>query len=591
MKQIRWLPCLSAVVLGCTSLPASAIPPFPPGQWQPGGKTDAARQASLERIAAHQGTTLPGPVHASGIVRLPVILIDFDDEPADRTLSTPAYYDSLLFGKSAANRPSLRDFFLENSFGALEVRGTVTPWVRSRFLYHGYYANADAVDGTGDDNGFDTSASAASGTDYPRNVWGLVKEAVELADPYLDFPEFDNDQDGTVDAVIVVHAGCGAEFQSCRPTADHIWSHQSALGDYFEPRVPRLWPVEVDGVRVDVYTMNPEDGELGVFCHELGHTLGLPDLYNTTSLVSRVGRFCLMDYGGWSGWPVGRVPSHMSAWCKSFLGWLVPEALDSSTDPGLEPRSVLAPPIEEAPWACRILDNPDGVDWRPGHTGQGEYFLVENRQLLGFDSDLFTSAGATGEGLLILHVDESQPDNDGAARLLVSVVQADGGGLGDLGTGQASDLWRPGMEFSPWSEPSSDLYDGAFTGVSVTHIEDAGDDRISASLSRGEILPGPEMYVFPNPWVLEDGSDERMTITFADPEADDAEVRRLKVRIYDLAGNLVRTLDDPSESPTTGSRAYWDGRNEGGETVAGGLYFLRADDGVQERTGKVAVVR
>ncbi len=582
-----------ALVACALGIPARApgIPPYPPGDFAEQFKTSAELTAALDVIAAHQSTTRTSPLHFTGVFNVPVLLIDFDDHEADTLRYPPSHYESLVFDPTAGVR-SLHTYYLENSYGTFVVRGTVTPWMRSQYSYNSYYVNADRVTGNADDHGFDVAASAAVGTEHPRNVWGLVKEAVEMADAYLDFSQFDNDADGTIDALIVVHAGCGAEFQSCRPSADQIWSHQSALGDYLEVRAPQLWPVVVDGRIADIYTLNPEDGEMGVFCHEFGHTLGLPDFYNTSSLESRLGRFCLMDYGGWSGWPVGTSPSHLSSWCKSYLGWLDPLAIDSTTDPLLEPWPVVIPPVEVEAVAYRILDNPGGVDWSSSGSGSGEYFLVENRQLLGYDEEMFTTAGEQGEGLLIFHVDESQPHNNGTHRLLVSVVQADGAPPDQIGTGGVDDLWKVGREFTPWTTPSSQLYGGTFTGISITQIYNAGTDRMGATLSRGEILPGEEMYVFPNPWVMEEGP-ERLTITFAHSLDGDpgTRIRRLKAWIYDLSGGLVRVLDDPLEAPTTGHRAYWDGRNEEGDLVAAGVYFLLVDNGWTQSTGNIAVVR
>lgn len=580
-----------ALMVPASSVHAHRMPPYPPG-WV---ELDLEKRTQIDRflqsIGAHQSSSGGRPCPASGVVKIPVILIDFEDNPARAHAYPPSYFEALLFG-TAEGAKSLTNYYLENAYGTLEVQGSVTPWIRSSYPYNGHYVNRDGVVPSDDDNGFDTSSGAATGTDHPRNVWGLVKEAVELADPYLDFRDFDSDGDGYIDAVIVVHAGCGAELQSCLPTADHIWSHQSRLGDYFQQAAEHLWPVVVDGVTADVYTLNPEDGALGVFCHEFGHTLGLPDLYSTDTLKSRVGRFCLMDYGGWSGVPFGSCPSHLSAWCKSLLGWLVPTGIDSETDPMLEPWPVTLSAVEETSVAYRVLDNPAGVDWSQPGPGSGEYFLVENRQLRGFDAQLFQGVGASGDGLLLLHVDESQPNNNQLERLLVSVLQADGGGLGQIDWGTPADLWVPGRELTPWSTPSSQLYDGTFTGVSVTQIQQLGAGRIGAVLSRGETHPGEDMYVFPNPWVIEE-NEGPVVISLAAASAAEVgqRARRLRVWIYDLSGSLVRVLDDDIEAPSNADRAYWDGRNENGERVAAGVFFLYVDNGLRQTTGKIAVVR
>ena len=90
----------------------------------------------------------------------------------------------------------------------------------------------------------------------------MVEDAVGLADPLVDFSQYDNDADGYVDALFVIHAGPGAEYTG---NANDIWSH--AWVTHSE--------VLVDGVRVWRYSMEPEywvhprDMTIGVYCHEV----------------------------------------------------------------------------------------------------------------------------------------------------------------------------------------------------------------------------------------------------------------------------------------------------------------------------------
>src|SRR5687767_7895356 len=70
----------------------------------------------------------------------------------------------------------------------------------------------------------------------------------------------------------------------------------------------------------------PEDGGVGVFAHEFGHDLGLPDLYNTGGGPDNgVAFWSLMSAGSWasdSANAIGDKPVHMGAWEKLALGWL-----------------------------------------------------------------------------------------------------------------------------------------------------------------------------------------------------------------------------------------------------------------------------
>ncbi len=92
-----------------------------------------------------------------------------------------------------------------------------------------------------------------------------------------------NEPDGIIDHLMVVHAGVGQEAGGGKLKDDAIWSHRSKLGSK---------PYAIDGTKSSVsnwggkmaahdYTIEPEDGAVGVFAHEYGHDLGLPDEYDT----------------------------------------------------------------------------------------------------------------------------------------------------------------------------------------------------------------------------------------------------------------------------------------------------------------------
>ena len=91
-----------------------------------------------------------------------------------------------------------------------------------------------------------------------------------------------------------------------------IWSHKWTLPT----------PFVNQGVKVYAYSTEPEDGRVGVFSHEFGHVLGLPDLYDTSYRSEGVGNWCLMGGGSWGGG--GNKPTRMSCWCLSKLGWIKP---------------------------------------------------------------------------------------------------------------------------------------------------------------------------------------------------------------------------------------------------------------------------
>lgn len=364
-----------------------------------------------------------------------VILIDFADK---RGSVPPQNIQNLLFSVGEYSTGSLRDFYLENSYGLLDVQGEVVGWLRSSKEYS-YYVDGSRGLNFGNED---------------RNARGMAEEALRLADPLVDFSLFDNDgpdgvpssgdDDGYIDALLIVHAGAGSE-ETLDP--NDILSHQSYFRD----------DLEMDGVRAVLYTTEPENGRVGVFCHEFGHTIGLPDLYDIRSNPGPavgLGDWSLMATGVWRN--DGRTPAHLDAWSKVALGFVDPVVPESNES------HVPLPPVEEEPVVYKI--------WKNGRPGT-EYFLVEHRSETGFDSAL------PGFGALIYHVDESVRLQTDPMRYKVALVQADGrrqletqfGNYGD--TGDPFPGATANTSFTPFSDPNSLDYDGADTQVSLNDIE------------------------------------------------------------------------------------------------------------------------
>jgi hypothetical protein len=130
---------------------------------------------------------------------------------------------------------------------------------------------------------------------------------------------------------------------------------------------------------------------MGVFAHEYGHALGLPDLYDTDYSSQGAGDWSLMSGGSWNGAArIGDRPAHLDAWCKYALGWATPMLIAASQD------NITIAPASQSNAVYQFL---------PGSPASGgEYFLVENRQTTpgSFDYAL------PGPGLLIWHIDESR---------------------------------------------------------------------------------------------------------------------------------------------------------------------------------------
>ena len=300
-----------------------------------------------------------------------VLMIDFDDKVAERDT---LYFRNLLFGNAAS---SMKSYFEENSYGKFSIMGDLHGWLRSA-CRHSDIVNRDGVSGTADDYGVDTTAAAIDEAvcEFPLNIWGLVAHAVTLAGQTRDMSQYDNDgpdgvpgsgdDDGFIDALFVVHSGVGEEiFGGLDLGVSFIWSLQSNL-DYYEP----TRGTEVQGIRVGAFVLVPEMGQIGVYAHEFCHLLGLPDLYNTETEASVVGRLCLMDLGAWNGpqQSIGSVPSHLSSPMKQILGWVEPNKVCLDCDGPDMVEAARIEPHGTAPYPYQILRNPGGVDWTEATT-------------------------------------------------------------------------------------------------------------------------------------------------------------------------------------------------------------------------------
>ncbi|MFB6087589.1 MAG: M6 family metalloprotease domain-containing protein [Haloarculaceae archaeon] len=388
---------------------------------------------------------------ATGTVTVPVVLVNFTDTTVSHS---PAEFQRLFFGDDpaiASGPGSLKDYYEAVSGGELTLSGGpegVSEWVTANHS-HDYYGQ-DSADR-------DPGSDARPGE--------LVAEAIRKAAANgYDFAAYDTDGNGCV-PVMVVHEGGGQEASSPNSVGGDIWSHQSTLA-----RAASAEPVTVDGVTVNSYSLVPEiyAGDagittIGILAHELGHQLGLPDLYDTDGSSTGIGNWGLMGTGSWNRLNrTGDTPAHPTAWSKLVLGW-AEDAKIGARQPGI------IPPVEHDAVVYRHGSNPDGYgDW---DTFQGEeYFLFEHRAPVGFDR------GLPGHGMLVWHVDESvaaQNQNEWHKLLDLEAADGDEDMDADENRGDAFDPF-PGatgtQAFSDRTDPSARWYDGTGSGIALRNI-------------------------------------------------------------------------------------------------------------------------
>lgn len=383
---------------------------------------------------------LPEVAQTSGTASVIVLLIEFTDVTHDAA-RTPAAIDASL-NSEVADAKTLRSYYKEVSFGALTVDATVVSVWRPSSRTMSYYG-ADSPNGIDDAN---------------DDIYVLAAEAVKVFDASVDFSTFDTDGNGNVDHLIVVHAGDGQETASTN--TDLIWSHRWVVPD--DPFLPGSQPLIADGTQIYQYIMVSESSPIGVAAHEFGHDLGLPDLYDTDGSSEGAGIWDIMAGGSWNGNPPGSSPAHLSALSLIRLGWVTPTDVTAS---------LINTQIPSVATTGRVYLLGISGSFAP------EYFLVENRQPIGFDSAL------PGSGLLIWHVDDSRQSNEVDNRRWVDLEEADEAIDPDRPT-DSTDPWRDsGAGWGPDTTPHSRSYSGADTGWRVREISASGP-TMTATIAR-----------------------------------------------------------------------------------------------------------
>ncbi|MCK8436454.1 M6 family metalloprotease domain-containing protein [Streptomyces sp. D2-8] len=284
-----------------------------------------------DKVDSRYGGT-PGPLHNT---------IAKPDRKKDNSTAWRADYDQdyfqdLYFG-SGKGVDSVKTYYEKQSSGRYSVDGEVSDWVKVPYNEARYGNNA-----CGDTN----CSSVWNVVSDGLNAWVSQQKAAGRTDAQIKadvarFDEWDrydfdgdgdfNEPDGYIDHFQIVHAGEDESAGGGAQGTDAIWAHRwyafgtdaGATG----PENNKLGGAKIGdtGIWVGDYTVQPENGGLGVYAHEYGHDLGLPDHYDTAGGENSTGFWTLMSSGSWLGTgknEIGDLPGDMTAWDKLQLGWL-----------------------------------------------------------------------------------------------------------------------------------------------------------------------------------------------------------------------------------------------------------------------------
>ncbi len=517
----------SASVVGLDNPSGLALPK----RLLPNSSILKARAAAADRLTSAMSGEADGPVRAPkiGTMKNLVVLVGFSDKPFTRAAAEyEALFNTIGYTVDGASG-SVKDYYREVSYNQLDVDSVVAEPVTLTNGYS-YYGGNDAY---GDDV-------------RPRE---MVQEALAAMEARgFDFSTLDNDNDGAVDGLTVIHAGGGEEYGG--NDTGYIWSHQWQM----------ISTVTYDGKTMRTYHTEPERRgwdsnsstwgitRIGVICHENGHFLGLPDLYDYGYDSKGVGDFCLMAGGSWNG-NSGTQPAHMSAWCKKYLTWVTPTVVAAS-------GTYSVPRVEDAQTVYRLN----------GTFPSTQYFLIENRQGYGFDASLPGSA----RGLLIWHVDETQANNNDQTHFKVDLEEASGAQHLETNSneGDDSDYFRSGTmtQFTSTTTPNNKSYAGSALGLDITDVS-AAANTMTFTVPAGPALSVSPAAVYASAVLGRNASTQQMQVWNSG----------LGSMAYTVADNVAWVTCTPAAGSSTGEHNYVD------------LGFITTNFGMGSYTGLVTV--
>lgn len=329
----------------------------------------------------------------------------------------------------------------------------------------------------------------------------------------------------------------------------------------------------------------------GAIVANIASHLGLPDLFDTETGKSAIGRFGLMD-GQAINANNGMFPPEPSAWEKIYLGWETPKLLSTDTrNVNLSTRinslqsdtTLIKIPITSTEYYLlenrqqdAKKDNAIITFRRNGSTftkevlkdTSGLYFITPDSIPGGvvIDVDEFDAA-VPGNGIIIWHIDEkiiNEKINENAINADmnmkgVDVEEADGiqdighsfstiFGL-SIGEGSREDFWYKGNpskfyknSFSPSSKPNSNSNSGANSLITIDNFSSISN-KMSFNLSFGQgdikLVTSKNLSLSQSKKIFTSNGVSTVNYLYV---IDNSNLNK-----YDLLGNLIKTIPNFSD--------------------------------------------
>ena len=357
----------------------------------------AARMAQgMKRVQARRVQQETGATRLLS-PRGPIILVSYKDKAFQQTnadMKEWAMGENYTYNGATG---SIHRYFLDQSWGQydlqLDIYGPVK--VSKNLSYYG------SNDFNGDDQ-------------HPDE---LVVEACKLAQSQCgaDFSQYDSDNDGKVDWVVILYAGYG---EADGGPANTIWPHQYELS--YTGKAFNLNGKTIDHYcclnELDYYTKK-RDG-IGTFCHEFSHIMGLPDFYATNGAKHKtMGTWDVLDYGPYNN--NGNTPPAYSAYERWWMGWMKPAFIKTAC-------SVELPELNATKAACYMTEAGTKAITNILNPDPKTFYLFEYRQQKGWDKYI------PGPGMLVTKINfdaskwTTNKVNDYSLLMGVDIMEADG---------------------------------------------------------------------------------------------------------------------------------------------------------------------
>lgn len=490
-----------------------------------------------------------------GTINNLVVFVRFKDQT--EFADSAAIFDR-TFNSTAAGYNSLRNYFLEASYGATTVSTTFYPTPGTFVVSYQDTFNRNyfcPYDASTNPEGYQND------TQRRDREHGLLRRAVEYIAPQVPTGlNIDADGDGYVDNVCFVVRGPTTAW------ATLLWSHRWAL--YSQSAY-------INGKRVWDYNFQMETQfSAAVLCHEMGHSFGYPDLYHYYYGTS------LSPTGTWDVMcSTPNPPTHTGAYMKStYTGWLgsIPEI----TSPGTY-------------WLRPLASGTSGVSYLIASPfSSNEYFVLEYRRKTG------TFEGSVpGSGLLVYRINSDFAGEGNASynpaggiydEVYLFRLNGDSTVNGTINSAHfSSNVGR--TRINDTTATRCFLHHGGPGGIRISDIGLAGDSIQFTVTSLTGVEAGPpampalagraRVSFTPNPMR-----------TTGDFSLEMPESGRARLAVHSVTGQLVRTILD-DHLPAGVRQVKWDGRDNAGRAVAAGIYFYQADIGGQRRNGRITVVK